>query len=160
VAVVDFSSVRLKKALEMGVTSVINPREDGITVEEAVKKLTNGIGMDKTFECVGLEATFVQAMMNLRKNGLATIVGIFEEQAIKIPVTHFITHEIRVQGSQGYCWDFPVALEMSKEIRLDKLITHTFGLDALQQALETSLDQHSGAIKIIVKPLTGGEINE
>jgi len=152
VAVVDFSPVRLKKALEMGATTAINPREDGVTVEEAVQKLTGGAGMDKTFECVGMEETFIQAMMTLKKNGLATIVGIFEEQMIKIPVTRFITHEIRVQGSQGYCWDFPVALEMSKEIKLEKLITHKFKLDELQQALETCLDRQSGAIKAIVKP--------
>jgi 2-desacetyl-2-hydroxyethyl bacteriochlorophyllide A dehydrogenase len=152
VAVVDYSPVRLKKALEMGATTTINPREDGVDVESAVRELTNGVGMDKTFECVGVQDTFNQAMMTLRKNGLATIVGIFEEQTIQIPVTRFITHEIRVQGSQGYCWDFPVALEMSKEIKLEKLITHTFKFDELQQALETCLDRQSGAIKAIVKP--------
>ena len=82
-----------------------------------------------------------QAMMALRKNGLATIVGIFEQPQITIPATRFITHEIRVQGSQGYCWDFPVALEMSKYIDLEKLITHQFPLEDLQQALETSTIQ-------------------
>lgn len=152
VAVVDFSATRLKKALEMGATAAINPKEDGVTVEEAVNRLTDGVGMDKTFECVGLEATFVQAMMTLRKNGLATIVGIFEEKSIQIPATRFITHEIRVQGSQGYCWDFPIALRMSKEIDLERLITHTFRLEDLQQALETCLNRESGAIKVIMKP--------
>ncbi|GAG83880.1 unnamed protein product, partial [marine sediment metagenome] len=61
-------------------------------------------------------------------------------------------HEIKVQGSQGYCWDFPIALEMSKEVDLEKLVTHTFKLQDLQQALETCLDRNSGAIKVIVQP--------
>lgn len=152
VAVVDFARKRLDKALEMGATTVINPKEDGVTAEDAVKQLTNGAGFDKTFECVGLEATFQQAMMSLKKNGLATIIGIFEQKDIMIPATRFITHEIRVQGSQGYCWDFPIALEMSKEIPIEKLITHTFGLDDLKKAMETSLDRDSGAIKVIIKP--------
>ena len=150
IAIVDFSQERLELALELGATNTIDPsRQD---VYEVAKELTEGIGMDKTFECVGLEVTFHQAMMSLRKNGLATIVGIFENPNINIPVTRFITHEIRVQGSQGYCWDFPIALEMSKEIDLERLVTHTFKLDDLQKALETSLDRDSGAIKVIVKP--------
>lgn len=150
VAVVDFSPARLKMALELGATTVINPGEQDVL--KVVGELSDGVGMDKTFECVGRESTFVQAMMALKKNGLATIVGIFEAKEIQIPVTRFITHEIKVQGSQGYCWDFPVALEMCGEIGLEKLITHSFGLDELQQALETSLDRDSGAIKIIIKP--------
>ncbi|NLW55236.1 MAG: alcohol dehydrogenase catalytic domain-containing protein [Firmicutes bacterium] len=150
VAIVDFLPKRLEMAMELGATTVINPSEQ--SVEEAVKELTGGSGVDKSFECVGMEVTFNQAMMALRKNGLATIVGIFEQPQITIPATRFITHEIRVQGSQGYCWDFPVALEMSKYIDLEKLITHQFPLEDLQQALETSIDPNSGSIKIVLHP--------
>lgn len=150
VAIVDFSQKRLNMALELGATIAINPSEQD--VYNAVSKITNGIGMDKSFECVGLEATFNQAIMSLRKNGLATIVGIFENPNITIPATRFITHEIKVQGSQGYCWDFPIALEMSKQIDLERLVTHTFKLQDLQQALETCLDKDSGALKVIIQP--------
>ena len=150
VAVVDFSEARLQMALELGATTVINPSQTDVL--QRVSELTGGVGMDKTFECVGREATFNQALLALKKNGLATVVGIFEEKEIRIPVTRFITHEIKVQGSQGYCWDFPVALEMARRIAIEKLITHRFKLDDLQQALETSLDGGSGAIKIIIKP--------
>lgn len=150
VAITDFSTARLKLAVELGATTAINPQEQDVL--ETVANLTGSVGMDKTFECVGRESTFEQAMLVLKKNGLATVVGIFEEKEIRIPVTRFITHEIKVQGSQGYCWDFPVALAMSREINIEKLITHRFPLDALQQALETSLDRDSGAIKVILKP--------
>lgn len=148
--VVDFSEQRLKMALELGATKVVNPSKQDL--DKVVYDLTDGIGMDKTFECVGLEQTFNQAMMTLRKNGLATIIGIFENKDITIPASRFITHEIKVQGSQGYCWDFPIALEMSKEIELEKLVTHSFELEELQQALEISLAKNSGAIKVIINP--------
>ena len=90
--------------------------------------------------------------MGLRKNGLATIIGIFENQEVVIPISRFVTHEIKVQGSQGYCRDFPTAIELSKEIELDKLITHRFKLENLQEALETCLDRTADAVKVIVKP--------
>jgi len=83
-----------------------------------------------------VQATFLQAMLSLRKNGLATIIGIFENPEVTIPATRFITHEIKVQGSQGYCWDFPVALALAPELGIGRLITHRFALDELQSALE------------------------
>lgn len=150
VAIVDLSNIRLKKALEFGATIAINPSEDNL--EKKIAEISSSRGMDKTFECVGLEDTFIQAMMSLKKNGLLTVVGIFEKPFANIPVTRFITHEIKVQGAQGYCWDFPVAIEMTKNIDLNKLITHTFPLYELQKAFETAMDRNSNSIKVILKP--------
>ncbi|NQT57724.1 MAG: alcohol dehydrogenase catalytic domain-containing protein [Bacteroidetes bacterium] len=150
IVVVDFSSQKLAMAKTLGATAVINSRETDPFL--SLNEITNGSGVDKSFECVGVQDTLLQAMMGLRKNGLATILGIFEDPEVTIPVSRFVTHEIKVQGSQGYCWDFPTALEIAKEIKLDELITHTFVLDDLQKALETCLDRTSGAIKVIIKP--------
>jgi 2-desacetyl-2-hydroxyethyl bacteriochlorophyllide A dehydrogenase len=136
VAVCDHSASRLRVAKEFGASHAIDPR-DGGGLEEAAREISGGAGMDKTFECVGKEGTFIQAMTSLRRNGLATIVGIFEKPDITIDAMRFINHEIRVQGSQGYCWDFPIALKMSERIDLEKLVTHVFPLEELQKALET-----------------------
>ncbi len=150
VIVADHSPEKLAMALSLGATSVINTSKNDLYSELA--GITDDGLVDKSFECVGVQDTLVQAMRCLRKNGLATILGIFEDQDVRIPVSLFVSHEIKVQGSQGYCWDFPTAIELSKDIALEKLITHTFNLTDLQQALETSLDRTSGAIKVIVKP--------
>ncbi len=150
IVVVDFSDARLNMALEMGATRTINPQKED--VYEVVKTLTDGFGMDKSFECVGLEATFLQAMMSIKKNGLATIIGIFENPNITIPATRFITHEIKVQGAQGYCWDFPIALSVAKTIPLEKLVTHKFKLEQLQEGLETCLNREKNAIKVLIEP--------
>lgn len=150
IAIVDFSDARLEKAIEMGATVTINPSRDNL--DEKVALMTGSKGMDKTFECVGLEKTLVQAMTTLKKNGLATVVGIFEIPTANIPVTRFITHEIKVQGSQGYCWDFPTAIAMTKTIDLSKMISHIFPLDELQKAMETALDRGSNSIKVVLEP--------
>ncbi|WP_101910975.1 zinc-dependent alcohol dehydrogenase [Marasmitruncus massiliensis] len=150
VIIADHSDVRLKMALELGATDAVNSKEEPL--EAALARLTGGKGVDKSFECVGLEATFVQAMMALKQNGLATIVGIFENPNIVIPASRFVSGEIRVQGAQGYCWDFPIALKLSRELNLEKLITHVFPLDDLQKALETCLDRNAGSVKVLLKP--------
>lgn len=150
VIIADFSDERLAAAKELGATVAVNSGK--VNLEEEVQKLTNGKGVDKSFECVGLQATFLQAMLTLRRNGLATIVGIFENPDITIPASRFVTHEIHVQGAQGYCWDFPIALKLAREIDLSKLVTHTFALNELQKALETCLDRSAGSIKVLLKP--------
>lgn len=149
VIVVDSNDYRLDLALEMGGTHVVNrKKEDALDI---VNELTKGVGIDKAFECVGKEAAFVQAMNSLKKDGLATILGIFEEPDITIPAPRFITREIKVQGSQGYCWDFQIALSIAESIPLKKLITHKFPLDELQEALETCLDRSKKSVKVIVE---------
>ena len=151
ILVCDYSASRLAMAREFGATVTVNPGEGG-NLESAVREMTGATGMDKSFECVGRASTFSQAMTSIRRNGLATIVGIFEEPNITINAMRFITHEIRVQGSQGYCWDFPIALKMSERINLERLITHEFPLDNLQKALETCMDPKAESIKIILRP--------
>lgn len=150
IAVADLSANRLRLASDYGASLTINPADRDF--DRAIAQWTNGAGVDKSFECVGLESTFRQAMLCLRKNGLATVLGIFEKAEIAIPATRFITHEIRVQGSQGYCWDFPAALGVAAELGLERLITHEFPLERLQDALETCLDNRSGAVKVLLHP--------
>lgn len=151
VIVSDYSGFRLEMAKTLGATRMVNPGE-GDDLEAIVREVTGGKGVDKVLECVGRQETFVQAMTLLRKQGLATVVGIFEQTEITIPVMKLVNNEIRVQGSQGYCWDFPIALQMAGEIGIERLITHRFPLDRLQQALSTALDRNQNTIKVVLKP--------
>ena len=150
VIVTDHAAFRLEMAAKLGATRTVNGREEDL--ETVVRALTHGKGVDKAFECVGREETFVAAMSLIRKKGLATVVGIFEQKEITIPVMRIVNNEIRIQGSQGYCWDFPIALQMATEIGLEQLVTHTFALDDLQLALETASDRTQNTVKVVVKP--------
>lgn len=151
VIISDMNAFRLGMANELGATRTVNPGQ-GEGLEEAVMAATKGKGVDKSFECVGREQTFVQAMTLLKKQGTATIVGIFEQKEISIPVMRIVNSEIRVQGAQGYCWDFPAALQMAEELGLDRLVTHRFPLERLQEALETASDRSVSSVKVILKP--------
>lgn len=149
VLITDMSDARLDMARHFGATHTVNAgRDDPL---EVIASMDSG-GFDKSFECVGRQSTFHQAMLCLKRNGQMTQVGIFEEPDITIDASRFVTHEIRIVGAQGYCWDFPVALSLSQQIPLEKLVTHTYPLEKLLDALETAADPHSGAIKVLIKP--------
>ena len=148
VIISDLSPERLRVALEMGATDAINSAETDL--EAAVAHMTGGRGVDKSFECVGHETCFRQAINTLRHSGTATVVGIYENQDLHFAPARLVTHEIRIQGAQGYCWDFPVAIASARSIPLEKLITHRFPLSALGHALDTALDRSSGSIKVLL----------
>ena len=55
---------RQKLAHEFGATDIVSERDDeGVT---RIKELTNGIGVDAVLECVGTQASMMQAMNSAR----------------------------------------------------------------------------------------------
>jgi Threonine dehydrogenase and related Zn-dependent dehydrogenases len=148
VLISDLSQFRLDMALRLGATKTVNPVEEDII--DTVAGMTQGKGVDHVFECVGQEKTFQQAFELVRQNGLITDIGIFEKPEIKLDISQLVKKEIRVQGSQGYCWDFEDALQLLEELPLGELITHTFKLEELQQAFDTAIQPEHNAIKVCV----------
>ena len=146
----DMADARLEMASLMGATRTLNSDEESIV--DVVRQRSSGRGVGRSFECVGSEDTFAQSMQCLCKGGVATIVGIFEQPTIQIPVTMFVSQEITVQGSQGYCWDFETALELTNVIELDRLVSHKFPLADVDKALKTALTPEEMPVKIVLKP--------
>ncbi len=129
---------------------VINSLESN-PVERIMEK-TGQIGVDRSFEAVGLEATLIQALKVLKKGGCATLLGIFEKPDAVLPVNLFVQREINLAGSQGYCWDFQDSLTLLENnvVDLKKLITHRFNFLELQQGFETLLNPQNNAIKVVI----------
>ena len=150
IIVSDMSDARLATASSMGATTALNSRKESTV--DAVRQRTGGRGIGKSFECVGSEQTFDESMRCLCKGGLATIVGIFEQPVIQITATLFVSQEITVQGSQGYCWDFETALGLTDVIDMGKLISHVFPLADVDKALKTALNPEEQPVKVVLKP--------
>lgn len=150
IIVADISDARLNLAAAMGATMIVNSQHESVL--EVVKRVTGGRGIGKSFECVGREETFVQAMSSLCKGGLATMLGIFEQSTIQIPASLFVSQEITVQGSQGYCWDFETAIGLTSTIDLSKLVSHVFPLAQIDHAMKAALSPSEKAVKVILRP--------
>lgn len=150
IIVADIADVRLETAMAMGATRTVNSLREPLL--EVIRQFTGGRGIGKSFECVGREETFIQAMSCLCKGGLATMLGIFEQPTIQIPATLFVSQEITVQGSQGYCWDFPTALGLTDTIGLEKIVSHVFPLTEVDKALKAALDPAEKAVKVVLRP--------
>ncbi|MGD9091956.1 MAG: alcohol dehydrogenase catalytic domain-containing protein [Anaerolineales bacterium] len=150
VFMVDIQDYRLRKARELGATAVFNNREGNI-VEQIIDR-SGGLGVDRTFEAVGINLTLVQALQALKKGGMAILLGLFETPEASIPANIFVQKEITLTGSQGYCWDFQGALKLlaDKRVDLKPLITHQLPLGQVQDAFDLLTDPQNEAIKVVV----------
>jgi 2-desacetyl-2-hydroxyethyl bacteriochlorophyllide A dehydrogenase len=149
--VVDVKDFRLEKAAQLGASDAINSsRRDSV---QHVLKRTGQLGVDRAFEAVGIEKTLVESLKVLKKGGTSVVVGLFEEQDIRIPANIFVQKEITLRGSQGYCWDFQTALKLVEggTLKLEEIITHTLPVSELQKAFELLMDPNSKAIKVVIR---------
>jgi (R,R)-butanediol dehydrogenase/meso-butanediol dehydrogenase/diacetyl reductase/L-iditol 2-dehydrogenase len=147
---VDINNYRLDTAIEMGASLGLNNRK--VDVLQEISNFTSDLGVDRSFEAVGIEATLLQALRVLKNGGIATLVGLFEQPAVNLPANLIVQKEISLIGSQGYCWDFQTAIRFAAQKRVDlmPLVTHQIPFDQVQEAFEILSDPNSNAIKIAI----------
>ena len=147
----DVRPFRLNKAIELGAWQVIDSRYEDVV--QVILEETQQMGVDHAFEAAGLETTLVQSLNAVKKGGVITLVGIFEELQSTIPVNLFIQRELTLSGSQGYNWDFPDSLRLLEMgmIDLEPLITHRLPLEQLSAGFEILMAPETEAIKVVVE---------
>ena len=150
VFITDVRDARLDAALEFGASSALNSLK-GNAVEKILEQ-SGGLGVQRAFEAVGLEATLTQALQSLQKGGRVVLVGLFENERIGVPANIFVQKEITLTGSQGYHWDFQRANELVRggKINLNKMITHQFQLEQTQEAFDALIDRDQNVIKVVI----------
>ena len=152
VFIADLLEHRSNTALSLGASLAINAaREDPV---ERILKETESLGVDRSFEAVGLEKTLQQSALSLKKGGICVLIGLFEDPLdVNFPVNLFAQREIQVRGCRGYCWDFQVALELVKnrQVKLKPLISHRLPLNDLPQAFAILLDPKAQARKVVIQ---------
>lgn len=148
--IVDVQNYRLEKAQDLGATLAIHGyHADAVKI---ILERTLGLGVDRSFEAVGVETTLVQALQVLKKGGNATLLGIFENPKVSIPINLFVQREILLSGSQGYNWDFQDGLLLLEKGGLDlkPLISHRIPLKDLQQGFKMLCTPENHAMKVMV----------
>ncbi|MEO1010086.1 MAG: Zn-dependent alcohol dehydrogenase [Bacteroidota bacterium] len=143
---IDINPTRLEMAKEFGAThTILADKEDTglLRAAEKVKQLTEGRGADYAFECTAIPELGAAPLAMVRNAGTAVQVsGI--EQEIMIDMNLFEWDKIYINPLYGGCnpeRDFPKIISHYKSgaLKLDEMITNTYGLDNLQQAFDDML---------------------
>ena len=157
---IDGTAKRLEMAKKLGVKTVISFKEVA-TLEERVKmvkSLANGVGVDFAFQCTGAPAAAKDIYEYIRRGGGLCVMGFFVNNGEYSVNPHFAmcNKEINIVGSWDYSADdYPTTMAFLRQARemnipIKELITHTFPLDKLNEAMEVNVAQEG--IKICYVP--------
>jgi len=142
VIAIDIQADRLADALKFGATHTINPN-DVADIASAVADLTNGVGVDFAFECVGSTAAINDAFVSARRGGAAVVVGVAPFGVdVSLTACVFSLQERSLlgclYGSPVLDRDVPMLLAMygNGQLNLDDLVTREIGLADVNEAIE------------------------
>lgn len=135
---VDILDHKLKTAKDMGATNTINAsKEDAVT---AILSLTGGKGADYAIEASGAKQAMEAAFQSISPSGTTVIAGNLElGERISIDPFDLIKGK-RIIGTWGGetkpDTDIPLYVNhyLSGRLNLDKLITHRFKLEEINEA--------------------------
>jgi len=136
---VDVDDRKLAWAKEFGATHTCNSREQDPV--EYIKSVTNGNGADVCIEAVGNPAVYRQAFDARDLAGTVVLVGVPRpDMTIELPFIEVFGRGGQLKSSwYGDCLpsrDFPmlVDLHLQGRLPLDKFVSETIGLDAVEEA--------------------------
>ena len=154
---VDKSKFRLKmaKALAGAIPIDTNENPDPKDRAEEVFSLTDGIGADTVVECTGFPDILSEGLDMMRNGGTYLVEGAFSEGTpTKISASRqILAKNARIFGVSGMPYQaYSRALKMMEAfgstIPFEKLVTHVFGQEEAQRAMETSMGTES--MKVVV----------
>lgn len=149
--VVDIVESRLKKAMELGATGVINGRESDAV--EKVLELTGGKGADIVLETAGTEITTNQAIRMTKRGCTVVLVGNSASGHMDFYTFGVVHNELTIKSVYRYRHCYPVAIEALAAGRIDLkgVATNIFDFDDIQNAMEQSIMDKQNIIKSVVK---------
>jgi threonine dehydrogenase-like Zn-dependent dehydrogenase len=155
---IDRLPSRLALAEEFGATLTLDAGDTDAEERLArVREHTGGRGADVVVDCAGVPETFPECLRLARFGGVVVEAGAFVDLGpVGVnPAADVCTKNVCVLGVGGETATsyVPVMQLMARNLdRLpfDRVVTHRFGLDRAQEALEVS--QRDGAMKVLIDP--------
>lgn len=148
---IDGTPKRLEMAKKLGAKTVINFKEvtkleDRVKI---VKSVTMGSGADFAFQCTGAPIAAADIYDYIRRGGGMCEMGFFVNNGEYTVNPHFAmcNKEINIVGSWDYSADdYPTTMAFLRQARemnipIKELITHSFPLDKLNEAMEVNISQ-------------------
>jgi (R,R)-butanediol dehydrogenase/meso-butanediol dehydrogenase/diacetyl reductase len=152
VAVAEVAGHRKEMARNIGADVVIDPTQEDVA--EAVEKLTDGVGVDATFDAAGAQETFQTAFHATARGGKVVNVAIWEQE-IELDPNDIVLSEVEVIGSIAYRNEFPATMALMKDHRVNAgdLVTSRISLsDLVEQGFEELVANRDRHVKILVQP--------
>ena len=151
IVAIDGTPKRLEMAKKLGAKTVISFKEITSLEERVaiVKGVANGVGVDFAFQCTGAPMAAKDIYEYIRRGGGMCEMGFFVNNGEYTVNPHFAmcNKEITIVGSWDYSADdYPTTMAFLRQARemkipIKELITHSYPLDKLNEAMEMNVSQ-------------------
>ena len=151
VIVADIMEKRLEKALELGADAVINGKNEDTAAR--ILELTGGRGFDLGIETAGSEITASQLIQGAAKGACVVFVGYSASGEMELPVSKALDKELEFKTVFRYRNIYPMAIEAvaSGKIAIKDIVTDSFELDDIQNALDACVKNKADIVKGVIK---------
>lgn len=138
----DVNPQRLARAAELGFD----------VVDAQSQALPDVVEADVLIECSGAAPAVVDGIRCVAPAGKVVLVGMSPTAMVELPVGVIQGRELWITGTFRYAHTYPTAVTLaaSGAVDLDALVSQTFGLDEVEQALTYSR-QDPAAMKVVVR---------
>lgn len=152
VVAVEMSAIRKDKAPGAGATLVLDPTE--VDVPARLQELTDGLGVDVAFECVGASPALQAALDGTRNGGTVVNVSIWGRKA-EIDMFGLVMRELHLIGTSAYCQDHAAVIELLQQglIPAEQFITGRIAVDDIvEDGFREQIENKDENVKILVHP--------
>ena len=136
-------------ALKFGAEKVFPPKN-----WNKIVRLTDKLGADHVYDCVGLSQTFTTALQTVRKGGQITLIGMHSSKFEINNILLMTTNNISVRGVYGYNHDvFKTSINLleQKKIQTESLITGRIKLNQVPDMFKVLGHPPHDHLKVIVE---------
>jgi L-iditol 2-dehydrogenase len=150
VIAVEGHPYRANLARELGAAAVFDPGDPD--AGRKIRELTGGLGVDKAIDCSGVAAAQRLLIEAARRRGEVAFVGEGGELSLHVS-NDMLRKGLTLHGSWHFnLADAPRLMQVIRATRaqIDRLVTHTFPLDRVQDAFELQLTGECG--KVLLMP--------
>jgi alcohol dehydrogenase len=161
---VDTNPDRLAVASRFGATLTLDPREGDVLA--AIRRLTDGRGVDVSIEALGQQDTFEAALRSTRPGGTLSSLGVYSGhvlapyEALHAGLGDQSIVTTLCPGGKERMRRLMAMID-HRRVDLSPLITHHFSLEDLDAALDLFSHQRDGVLKVALHPgmpRTGGAL--
>ena len=147
----DISDFRLDLARQIGVDECIHPHKTAPT--NAIRELTDGLGVDVAFEAVGFAETFHQAISATKTGGTIVAVGNLTKE-MEFNLQELVSRELTFTGSYASAGEFRTCIDLIASGRIDvgPLVSEVRPLADGPAAFERLLKAEENLLKIVLEP--------
>jgi (R,R)-butanediol dehydrogenase / meso-butanediol dehydrogenase / diacetyl reductase len=146
------NSVRAQRADHLGATAIFSPAD--ISVPDALKELTQGIGVDVAIECSGNGRALDDCVTSTRRAGTVVQTGLFLGSAEVEPMV-WAQNDLTIAGTwcyRVYDWQRIAALIQSGAFPVERVITSTVAIDkTVPEGFDVLIDPSGSAVKVLVE---------